>query len=191
VAAAGVRGVPVGRRGELPTEDDRVAFGRHETTDDSFARPVVVDVGGVEEGAARLAEGGVDLLAGRFLGPESPFGADRHGAQAQFADAQAGPAEQVRPHGVRHRLDHPVGEPAQGIHRLVRIADAAAEGAAQSHDALDARAGQPVAPLGLAVRRVHAHGPGGHGGVGGGVEQRVDGHDVDRLVRGMEIDRFG
>ncbi|WP_256259201.1 hypothetical protein [Streptomyces mirabilis] len=42
-------------------------------------------------------------------------------------------------------VDHPVDEPVQGIHRVVRIADAAAESAAQFHDALDARAGQPVA----------------------------------------------
>lgn len=64
-------------------------MGGEEVAEDFFAAAVLVDVGGVEEGAAGFVEGG-QLLGGFVgVGVQSPG----HGAEGEAGDAEAAAAE--------------------------------------------------------------------------------------------------
>src|SRR5690606_26082998 len=96
-AAVGVGG---GGQRELGRHHDLVALAGEEAAEDLLALAVRVVVGGVDEGAARLPEGGVDLPARGLVGTEAPAGAEGHRAQAGVAHPQAGSAQDplVEPH---------------------------------------------------------------------------------------------
>ena len=78
-------------------------------TDERLAAAVAVDVGGVEEGDARLARG---VEHGERVGlvDVAPVGAELPGAEADDGDGAAGAAEGARLHDAAHAYRH--GAPA-------------------------------------------------------------------------------
>jgi hypothetical protein len=75
--------------GVLGRQHDPVAVPRHELAQQLFAGTVGVDVGGVDEVAARLQEGVVDVAAFVVRRAPAPILAESHRPQAQLRDSQA------------------------------------------------------------------------------------------------------
>ena len=71
------------------------APGLQPAAEDLLGPAVSVDVGGVDEGAARVGEGVQDLVTRLLAG----LRAEHHRAQAQFAHLETGPSEKSMLHG--------------------------------------------------------------------------------------------
>jgi hypothetical protein len=100
VVAGAVRVIGVGLVGELGGEHEPVAASFEQLAEDGFRRPVGVDVGGVDDIAARVREQVQHPRAGLRGRPPAPVLTEGHGAQRHLRDPHAGLTQKPVPHEI-------------------------------------------------------------------------------------------